>query len=327
MTTHQVSGIHHVTAIAGDAQENIDFYAGVLGMRLVKTSVNQDDPGTYHLFYSDAVGHPGSDLTFFPYPDGRRARTGAGTTNEVILGIPPGSLAYWEARLKDAGVQVDRADRFDEPTIAFRDPHGLHLALSESPRLLEREFAAWSQSKVPQEHQIRGIHAVRLLVYDAAPTVDVATDALGMTIVEKDGKWTRYQGKDPASGYLEIRAQEDAPHAHGGIGSVHHVAWRVNDDAEEALVRDQVSGIGLDPTPVIDRFYFRSVYFREPGGILFELATDGPGFGVDEDLLTLGESLVLPPWLEPARSQIERVLRPLSLPHLPKKQAPTPAVS
>ncbi|HET6403402.1 MAG TPA: ring-cleaving dioxygenase [Candidatus Thermoplasmatota archaeon] len=320
MSTTQVSGIHHVTAIAGDAQENVDFYAGLLGMRLVKRSVNQDDPATYHLFYADAEGHPGSDLTFFPYPQGRRARRGAGVTNEVVLGVPPGSLGWWKERLDAAGVRSERSDRFGEPTLAFRDPHGLHLALSESQRLLERPFAAWDKSSVPPEHQVRGIHAVRLLVHEAEPTVDVATGALGMRFAGHDGEWARYEGKDPASGYLEVRAQPDAPRASGGIGSVHHVAWRVADDAEEAEVRAQVTEAGLDPTPVIDRFWFKSVYFREPGGILFELATDGPGFGVDEDILTLGESLVLPPWLEAARPQIERALAPLSLPHLEKER-------
>ncbi len=294
-------------------------------MRLVKRSVNQDDPGTYHLFYADAEGHPGSDLTFFPYPQGRRSRPGVGVTNEVILGIPPGSLPYWRGRLTAAGVSVDSADRFGEPTLAFRDPHGLHVALSESPRLLERDFTAWVKSPVPQEHQIRGIHSVRLLVAQAGPTTHVATAVLGMRAVGADGEWHRFEGSDPASGYLEVRADARAPHATGGIGSVHHIAWRVKDDEQQAAVREVVERAGLGPTPVIDRFWFHSVYFREPGGILFELATDGPGFGVDEDLLTLGESLVLPPWLEKHRSQIESVLQPLTLPHQARLAVDGPA--
>lgn len=312
----RVGGIHHVTAIAGDPQENVDFYAGVLGMRLVKRSVNQDDPGTYHLFYADAEGHPGSDLTFFPWADGAPGRNGTGLTNEVAFAVPPESLGYWTERLTGHGVEVvEAAPRFGDPTLTFQDPHGLWLAIVASQRALERPFTAWTRSPVPESHQIRGLHAVRILEQDTGPTARFATQVLGMEHVATEEQWERYAGRDAWSGFLEVRAAPDKPRGTWGVGTVHHVAWRVRDDAEETHLQGAVLASGLRPTPVIDRFWFRSVYFREPGGVLFELATEGPGFGVDEDMDKLGEQLVLPPWLEEDRAQIESMLPPIRLPH------------
>ncbi len=314
--TPRIGGIHHVTAIAGDAQENLDFYAGTLGLRLVKRSVNQDDPARYHLFFADAEGQPGTDLTFFPWGQARRGDTGAGMTNEVAFAIPPGSLSWWRERLEEAGVDVTKArDRFGDAAITFTDPHGLDLALVATEDAHEKDHAPWERSPVPPEHQLRGFHAVRVLEHDAAPTARVATELLGMEPVGEDDGWTRYQGTDPTSGYLELRADPDAPRARQGVGTVHHVAWRAGDADDEARLREAAIEHGLRPTEVIDRFWFESVYFREPGGVLFELATEAPGFTADEPLETLGERLVLPPWLESDREKIERLLPSLELPY------------
>lgn len=318
-----IGGIHHVTAIAGDPQENVDFYAGVLGMRFVKRSVNQDDPGTYHLFYADGEGHPGSDLTFFPWPHGAAGHNGHGLTNEVALAVPPGSLAFWGERLAAAGVSMRSApDTFGEKSLSFFDPHALKLSLVESEAAVERTFTPWEGSPVPVERQVRGIHAVRVVEARVEPTVAFVTSGLGMREVARDGVWTRFAGSDATSGYFEVRADDTVNRGVWGVGTVHHVAWRVRDDEHQLAVRASVAKQRISPTPVIDRFWFRSVYFREPGGVLFELATDGPGFAVDESLATLGESLVLPPWLEEHRAAIEAQLPPLTLPRKTERAPP-----
>ena len=322
----RVGGIHHVTAIAGDPQENVDFYAGTLGLRMVKRSVNQDDPGTYHLFYADGGAHPGSDITFFPWSDMGRGRNGAGITNEVVFAVPPDGLAWWRDRLAAQGVQVkDAPARFGEETLTFSDPHGLQLALTATPRALERPFTAWERSEVPVERQIRGIHAVRIVEHRTDATVALATRVMGMRHVGHDAGWDRFEGRDPWSGHMDVRADPAAPRGAWGVGTVHHVAWRVRDDEEEKAMQHDVLHAGLRPTSVIDRFWFHSVYFREPGGVLFELATDGPGFGVDEPMETLGETLVLPPWLEPQRDAIVAGLPPIALPHEKAREKPKQA--
>lgn len=310
------SGIHHVTAIAGDAQENLDFYAGVLGMRLVKRSVNQDDPGTYHLFYADAEGHPGSDLTFFPWSQLAPSRVGAGLTNEVVLAVPAGALGYWSERLDGFGVATgDGGERFGERTLTFTDPHGLALALTETSD--PREFAPWGGSPVPPASQIMGIHAVRVWERSRAGTVGFLTGVFGFSERAAAGEWARYGPPEGGSGgWIDIRETPGERLGAWGTGSVHHVAWRVRDDAHQRDLRHRVEAAGRGPTPVIDRFWFSSVYFREPGGVLFELATDGPGFGVDEDMSKLGEQLILPPWLESQRPAIESALPDLEMPRV-----------
>lgn len=310
----RTKGIHHVTAIAGNAQENLDFYVGVLGMRLVKRSVNQDDPGTYHLFYADAEGHPGTDLTFFPWSQMAPARKGVGLTVEVALAVPKGSLEFWRARLKEAGVSVgEERVAFGERALPFSDPHGLELALVETSD--PREFTAWEGSSVPQDRQVRGIHSVRLWQRDREATINFLTGTLGFTELDTEDEWTRLAAGDGASGeYVEIRELPGERRGAWGTGTVHHVAWRVSDAAAEVAMRDRIARAGRRPTEVIDRFWFESVYFMEPGGVLFELATDGPGFAVDEHPTSLGESLVLPPWLEPMRDRIEERLPRLELP-------------
>jgi glyoxalase family protein len=310
-----VHGIHHVTCIAGDPQENLDFYVGVMGLRLVKKSVNQDVPDTYHLFYADGHGSPGTDLTFFPWPEMDPAQPGVGLAMEVIFAVPPGSLRYWQERLAALGVTLSDAEtRFGERVLPFRDPHGLPVALVETVR--ERPFVPWGKSSVPEKHQLRGMDAVRLWERDRESTAEFLTGVLGFRRLGEEGEWVRFGVPDSRAGTLvEVR---QLPHEHRGrwgTGGVHHVAYRVRDDAEQLALRERIEQAGRRPTPVIDRFWFHSVYLLEPGGVLFEVATDGPGFERDENPERLGERLILPPWLEDRRQLIERALPPIALPH------------
>jgi glyoxalase family protein len=309
-----VNGLHHITAISGPAQENLDFYAGVLGMRLVKRSVNQDDPGTYHLFYADAEGRPGTDLTFFPWAHLAPPRIGHGLAVEVGLEIPAGSLEYWGSRLEKYGAKIGRAEtRFGDRVLPVVDPHGMSLALVE--RSAQRPFTPWDGSPVPQERQVRGLFGAQIWERDAALTTGFLTSVLGFQRLAAENGWTRY-GFDDAPGIVDVRDTPEGRRGAWGVGSVHHLAWRVDDEEHQLAMRARVESAGGHATPVIDRFWFKSVYFKEPGGVLFELATEGPGFAVDEDPLHLGETLVLPPFLEPHRAQIEGVLPPLKMPRL-----------
>ncbi|HEY7059643.1 MAG TPA: ring-cleaving dioxygenase [Vicinamibacterales bacterium] len=311
---HPVRGLHHITAIAGPAQENLDFYAGILGMRLVKRSINQDDPGTYHLFYADAEGHPGTDLTFFPWAQMAPPRIGHGLAVEVALEVPADSLVWWGARLEKYGVTIGSIEeRFGDKVLPVTDSHGLRLALTESARHLRRRFTPWDASVIPPERQIRGLYGAQLWERESAATTEFLTSVLGFERLASDGGWTRYGFAD-APGILDVRDTPDARRGAWGVGSVHHLAWAVADEDEQLRIRAQVEAGGSRATPVIDRFWFKSVYFKEPGGVLFELATEGPGFAVDEDPSHLGETLVLPPWFEPARAEIARNLPPLKMP-------------
>jgi glyoxalase family protein len=300
-----VHGLHHITAIAGDPRQNLDFYVRILGLRLVKKSVNQDSPDTYHLFYADAEGSPGTDLTFFPWPGMRKARVGAGMCVEVPFAIPEGSLGFWKDRFDREGVRYGKIEtRFGETTLPFEDPDGLQLALVEIAE--DRPFARWEKSTVPVEHQLRGMHAGRTTVRDLEPTETLLTRVMGFQKVATEGEWTRYAAGEGGSGtYAEVRHAPDAGGGYAGVGGVHHIAWTVRDAEEELALREVIEQVGLAPSPKIDRFWFESVYFREPGGVLFELATEGPGFERDEEADRLGEKLILPPWMEHQRAQIE----------------------
>ena len=312
-----INGFHHITAISGPAQENLDFYAGVLGMRLVKKSVNQDDPGTYHLFYADAEGHPGTDLTFFPWAQMAPARDGYGLSTEVSLAVPPGSLVFWSGRLQRYGAALGTAEtRFGAPVLPLMDPHGMRLALVESASSLDRPFTPWDGSPIAPEHQIRGLESARMSEAGVDVTAKFLEKALGFRHFGEENGWHRYGVGEGKSGqYVDVREVPGARRGAWGTGSVHHLAWRVDDEAHQVEVRESVSAGGAHPTPVIDRFWFKSVYFKEPGGVLFELATDGPGFAVDEDPAHLGETLVLPPWLEQDRAAIEATVPKLTMPN------------
>jgi glyoxalase family protein len=306
----RVHGIHHVTCIAGDPAENLAFYNRVLGMRLVKRTVNQDAPDTYHFFFADAAGTPGTDLTFFPWPHLPPGRNGAGLAVEVALAVAAGSLEFWRARLGEHGVAAGAVEqRFGERVLPFRDPHGLEVALVE---VEGRTFVPWAASPVPEAHQIRGLHSVRLWVRSAAATRDLLVSLMGLQQAESEGEWRRYAAREGGSGtFLDLAERPGSARGEWGPGTIHHVAWRVEDSAEEMELREALVPAGHRPTPQIDRFWFKSVYFREPGGVLFELATEGPGFTVDEDPARLGETLILPPWLEARRDEIVAALPPV----------------
>ncbi|HSM09237.1 MAG TPA: ring-cleaving dioxygenase [Gemmatimonadota bacterium] len=306
-----VTGLHHVTAIAADPRENLQFYTGVLGLRMVKRSVNQDAPDTYHLFYADGEGRPGTDITFFPWPRMGPARPGVGLAVEVGFSVAPGSLDWWAERLAASGVEAaPPEERFGEPALAFCDPHGLGLSLIETPDPLDT--APWKHSTVPERHQIAGFHVVRLWERDLGSTTGFLTEGLGFHAAGTDDEWHRYEvAGGGASRRIEVRELADTRRGAWGTGAVHHVAFRAPDDDAQAEIRRRVIAADGNPTDFIDRFWFRSIYFKEPGGVLFEVATDGPGFTVDEDAETLGEELILPPWLEPRRAEIEAELPPI----------------
>lgn len=304
-----VHGIHHITAFSGDVNENLNFYRNILGLRLVKKSVNQDAPDVYHLFFADANGNPGTDLTFFPFPNISKMKDGYGLASEVTFAIPNDAYDYWKDRLGEFNIQEFQEEvRFGVKTLSFIDPHGLKLALTTINEPKDN-IVPWEKSSVPVEFQIRGFHTVRLKLHTLAPTVQLMTQLMGFREVAVDGKWTRFESGDGGSGtYADLAAFPDEPQGRWGAGGIHHVAWRTKDRELESELRKKVAAFGLQPSPIIDRFWFESVYFQEPNGILFELATDGPGFERDEKLENLGEQLILPPWLESKRSQIEAAL-------------------
>lgn len=308
-------GIHHVTAIAGPASRNVGFYTRTLGLRLVKRTVNFDDPGTWHLYYGDEAGSPGTILTFFPWEHVAPGRLGVGETQETVFRVPEGSIGYWTHRFIEKGVAFDPIEkRFGETVLSFRDPDGMCLALVAIPGA-ERE-PAWSAGDIAPDHAIRGFHSVSLLLEEAAPTGAVLTDVLGFSQGATEGSTTRFEVPGAKlGGIVDIRAVGGFLKPRPGGGSVHHVAFRAADDAEEAAMAARLrENHRIQTTEQKDRNYFRSIYFREPGHVLFEIATDQPGFAVDEAPATLGAALKLPDFLESNRSRIESVLPSLAEP-------------
>ncbi len=308
-----IKGLHHVTAIAGDPQRNVDFYGGVLGLRLVKLTVNFDDPTTYHLYYGDGQGHPGTILTFFPWPGVARGRIGTGQVTVTSFAVPERSLPYWRDRLGKRSVEFRNArSDFGEETLALRDPDGLQLELVGASGADPNR--AWERGPVPIEQAIRGFHHVTLEENEHELTASMLTDALGFEEIARQGNRRRYVVGDGAPGAMvDLLSSPEGRSGRVAVGTVHHVAWRTATDAEQAQWRDALRGRRYDVTSIRDRVYFRSIYFREPGGVLFEIATDPPGFTVDESLERLGSSLQLPPWLEASRSELERVLPSIEL--------------
>jgi len=305
----QRNGIHHVTAVAGPVRRNVDFYARTLGLRLVKRTVNFDDPGTYHLYYGDEQARPGTLLTFFPWERAAPGRDGVGQAREASFRVPQGAVGYWTHRLVEHGVTHRAPERrFGETVLPFEDRDGLALALV-AVRGAEGE-PAWSGGEVPAEHAIRGLHGIGLLLEDVAPTAAVLTDVLGFAEVGREGSVVRFAGGDSAvGGIVDARAAGGFLPGRTGAGSVHHVAFRAADDATQTAMAEKLArDHGIRATEQKDRHYFRSVYFREPGGVLLEIATDGPGFAVDEPVASLGQALKLPPFLESRRREIEDAL-------------------
>jgi glyoxalase family protein len=316
-TPRTLTGIHHVTAICGAPQGNVDFYVGVLGLRLVKRTVNQDDPTTYHLFYGDALGHPGTELTFFAWPRGRHGRDGAGQAVAVSFAIPPASVDYWRRRLDAHRVTVvGPARRFDEEVLAFSDPDGLSVELVARDDAGRRDlWQAWDASPVPVESQIRGVHSVTIIETAAAPTTAFLTEQMGFrSIGDADGRVRFVTGDGGSGAILDLLIQPAAADGRAAVGSIHHVAWRTPDAAQQTQWWKGLSALGIGISSIIDRFWFKSIYFREPGGALFEIATDGPGFTADERPDELGSRLILAPWLERQRARIEAVLPPVHTP-------------
>ncbi|ASR38289.1 diguanylate cyclase [Prauserella marina] len=310
----RTSGLHHVTAIGGDPQRNADFYVRTLGLRLVKTTVNFDDPGTYHLYYGDESGRPGTLLTFFPWKDAPSGRIGTGQATTTAFSVPERSLGWWRDHLAAQGVEAsDVVTRDNEETLTFRDPDGLVLALVAHPQGDPRD--PWDTPLVPGEHAVRGLHSVTLSVSREDATVGTLTEDLGLSFAEEDGNRFRFNAGEGGPGAMvDVLVTPDAPRGLVAAGTVHHVAWRAPDEQTQVDWRSELVDRGVSVTSIMDRQYFRSIYFREPGGTLLEIATDQPGFSIDEPLLELGKALKLPPWLEPNREQIEAALPKLDLP-------------
>ena len=315
MTQFTTAGIHHVTAIASDPQRNLDFYAGVLGLRLVKRTVNFDDPTTYHFYFGDAEGTPGSLMTFFPWPDARRGRQGAGQIAVASFAILPSSLGYWIERFIKYHVEFSQpTSRFDdERVIAFKDRDGFMGELVAHASAESR--AKWAGPSVPAEHSIRGIYSVTLWQESCDLTGKLLTDTLGFRAAREQASIFRYAAQPgEIASIVDLRCVPGLWPGVMGAGTIHHVAFRAPDDNAQADIRMELVSHGFNVTPVIDRDYFHSVYFREPGGVLFEIATDPPGFTVDEPAQSLGQALKLPQWLEPRRFEIEALLPNIRLP-------------
>ena len=302
-----VNGLHHVTAIAGPAQRNLDFWAKTLGLRFVKKTVNFDDPGTYHLYYGDGVGHPGTIMTFFPWEGVVRGQPGTGETGLTQLAVPEDALAFWKARLDAAGVTTEREEMlFGEHRLIARDPDGIGLAFVE---VAEDGRESWTTDEIGADVAIRGFHGVTLNLADAAGTGALLEGLMNYEKADNEGATTRYVGRGDSDANIVDIVEEHGPRAASmGAGSVHHVAFAVEDDATQKAVRQTLVDEGLNVTPVIDRNYFHSIYFRSPGGVLFEIATNTPGFDVDEPVETLGEALKLPRQHEHLRALLEEQL-------------------
>ncbi|MFV1882868.1 MAG: ring-cleaving dioxygenase [Balneola sp.] len=302
---HQ-KGLHHITVLAGDPVQNADFYINKLGMRMVKKSVNQDDPGTYHLFYGNEAATPGSSLTFFPWPRAHKGTKGSGEAVNVAFKVPEGSQDFWIEQLNFADIKhSDFLDVFGKQVLRFQDPDGLELDLVFDGSAKEKKSTY--ESSVPHEYSIQGFESTRLKVHRADSTVGILEDVFEFQEKDSSANHTLYQ-TDVNIGSSVIIESSDEDSGRGGRGIVHHVAFRAENLEDLKNLREKVLEKGLHPTEVIDRHWFKSVYFREPSGVLFEIATDDPGYAVDEDFEHLGEKLILTPWLEPRREYIESIL-------------------
>jgi catechol 2,3-dioxygenase-like lactoylglutathione lyase family enzyme len=309
-----IGGLHHVTAITADAQKNIDFYCDVLGLRLVKLTVNFDDPGSYHLYYGDDLGRPGSVMTFFAWPGAQRGRVGPAQVAATAFAVPSGALDYWSARLKKRDAQPQAIiERFGQRVLGFVDTDAMPLELVE---VTNPKGEAWAKGPVPVEHAIRGFYGVTIWEEGYEDTARLLTDVMGFKAAGNEQNHFRYQAGsgDGFACTVDLLCVPDARHGSMGAGVVHHVAFRTKDDAQQAAWHKQIAGLGFNISPVMDRTYFHSIYYREPGGVLFEIATESPGFTVDESREQLGSQLMLPPQFQAYRAQIQRVLPAIRLP-------------
>lgn len=316
---NQTPGLHHVTAICSDPQKNIDFYTKLLGLRLVKLTVNFDDPTTYHLYYGDEVGHPGTILTFFPWANAPKGYRGTGQAITTSFLIPENSIDFWKTRLKQNDIRFEGpTTRFEneEQVIKLYDPDGLELELVAHSSAKENDERFWKDGPISYENGIRGFYSVSLSEEGYERTSEILKE-LGYKMIANEGNRFRFQqtnSKSIGAKVLDVLCLPYTPYGMIGIGTVHHIAFRTPSDENQKSIRENIIKIGLNPTPVIDRTYFHSVYFREPGGVLFEIATDPPGFTLDQKVEDLGKKLMLPRWLEPVRGRLEKVLPKIELP-------------
>ncbi|KQY86586.1 ring-cleaving dioxygenase [Paenibacillus sp. Root52] len=307
--TLQTAGIHHITAFAGDPQANVDFYAGILGLRLVKKTVNFDAPDVYHLYFGDEGGSPGTIITFFPAAGSPKGKIGGGQVGITSYVIPPGSMDFWQDRLESYNIQVTRTSRFNEQFLQFEDSEGLRLELVERQ---EGANSTWTHEGIATDQAIKGFGGAVLFSVNPARTMDALDKILGFNKVGEDQEYVRYQSFGDIGNVIDVPVAR-MPLGVGGAGTVHHIAWRAKDDQEHQQWGEAVYQYGYQPTPVRDRQYFNAIYFREAGGILFEIATDPPGFAKDEPVETLGQKLMLPEWFEKYRTQIEDNLQPIQV--------------
>jgi len=307
-----ITGIHHVTALAGNSQKNIDFYAGILGLRLVKKTVNFDAPEVYHFYYGDEMGSPGSILTFFPYGDIMKGRHGKGMLNTTTFSVPLASIGYWEKRLQQYNISYKPAqERFNgEVVIYFEDHDGLGLELVFNDKDVRPGF---TYGHIPIEHAVKGFYNVEIWEEGYERTAALLSEQMDHRLIAEKGNRFRFAATDSPGNYVDILCSPDSLKGLGGNGTVHHIAFSTPDHKTQEEARIKISRRMLNPTPVLDRQYFTSVYFREPGGVLFEIATAGPGFAIDEEKEHLGESLQLPSQYEQHRSQIEKSVAPITL--------------
>ncbi|PAE37859.1 ring-cleaving dioxygenase [Bacillus sp. 7884-1] len=302
-------GIHHITAIVGHPQENVDFYAGVLGLRLVKQTVNFDDPGTYHLYFGDEGGRPGTIITFFPWAGARPGTIGGGQVGVTSYVVPKGAMGFWENRLEKFKVPFSKVERFGEEYLQFDDPHGLHLEIVERD---EGEVNTWNFSGVTPDVAIKGFGGATLFSTQPNKTGDLLEKVMGLEFVGKEGDFARYRSSAEIGNVIDLKLTSIG-RGRMGVGTVHHIAWRASDDQDQLEWQKYVAANGYGVTPVQDRNYFNAIYFREHGEILFEIATDPPGFAHDESVATMGEKLMLPAQYETHREQIERGLLPFQV--------------
>lgn len=306
-----INGIHHITVMAGDPQANYDFYTQTLGMRFIKKTVNFDAPDVYHLYYGDEVGSPGTILTFFPFPDARRGKRGTGEITTVGFSVPSRSLDFWINRLADLAVDFDGpSQKFGYKYISLLDPDGMKIEIVADPAA--DNLIGWNNGEISAEHSIRKFFGVTFYLKSAYKSGELLKNVMGASYLAEEGNTKRYSfGRDSSEAFIDLYEDENTTRGLSGAGTVHHIAWRTANDEEQNNWRNKVIEYGLHPTEMVDRNYFHSIYFREPGGILFEIATDGPGFMVDESFDSLGGELKLPPWHEPKRKMIEQILIPL----------------
>ena len=308
-----VPGVHHVTAIANDVQRTVDFYVGTLGLRFIKKTVNFDVPDTYHIYFGDQVGTPGTAMTFFGWPHLPWGPAGAGQVTTVAFAVPASSLAFWERRLGEFGVEASRERRFDTELVALKDPDGILIELVGQAS--DTRWTPWPDSPVGEGEQIRGFHSVGLTVREEGPTAEFLAGVMGFKEIAREPGMVRYAtGEGGPDSILDLMVEPEAATGEETTGTVHHVAWRALDDPHQLDWRHTLLEAGRQVTPVIERRYFRSIYFREPGGVLFEIATDRPGFTVDEPVEALGSGLQLPPQHEDKREGLDYNLAPIIVP-------------